>query len=68
MEGGFIEDFFLRGFIENIDKTYYELCVLYDSQKKKMCSLNSTPLKNFNKPFKKKKTLIRGFKYTKKVY
>ena len=34
-----------------------------------MCSLNSTPLKNFNKPLKKKKkTLIRGFKYTKKVY
>ena len=60
MERGFIEEFFLRGFIENFDKTYYELCVLYDSQKKKkkfMCSLNSTPLKNFNKPFKKKKKL-----------
>ena len=35
MERGFIEEFFLRGFIENFDKTYYELCVLYDSQKKK---------------------------------
>ena len=31
MERGFIEEFFLRGFIENFDKTYYELCVLYDT-------------------------------------